>query len=113
MRLAQVFGNLLNNAAKYAPGCRVEIRAESAGGEAVVRIRDWGIGIEPELLGRIFDLFVQSERSLARSEGGLGVGLTVVKSLVHTHGGRVEAFSEGEGRGSEFVVRLPLGGEQP
>jgi PAS domain S-box-containing protein len=110
VRLTQVFGNLLDNAAKYAPDGQIEVRAEAIDGEAVVRVRDSGIGIEPDLLERMFDLFVQSERSLARQEGGLGIGLTVVKSLVEMQGGRVEAFSEGRGRGSEFVVRLPLAG---
>jgi len=74
----------------------------------VLRVRDTGIGISPEMLPRIFDLFAQADRSLDRSEGGLGIGLTLVRSLVEMHGGRVEARSEGPGRGSELEVRLPL-----
>jgi PAS domain S-box-containing protein len=108
-RLAQVFANLLNNAAKYTnEGGRVTVTVERAGGEVVVRVRDTGIGIPAELLPRVFDLFTQGDRSLARSEGGLGIGLTLVRRLVEMHGGRVEAFSDGPGKGSEFVVRLPI-----
>lgn len=108
-RLEQVFVNLLNNAAKYTdPEGRIELDAESDGGEAVVRLRDNGRGIAPDLLPRIFDLFTQADRTLARSEGGLGVGLNVVRRLVEMHRGSVEASSPGEGSGSEFVVRLPL-----
>src|SRR5262249_37428841 len=108
-RLAQVFANLLNNAAKYTnDGGRIGVTVERQGAQAVVRVRDTGIGIPTELLPHVFDLFTQGDRSLARSEGGLGIGLTLVKSLVELHGGRVEAFSEGPGQGSEFVVRLPI-----
>jgi len=108
-RLAQVFSNLLNNAAKYTPvGGRVEIEAEREHGDAVVRVRDNGIGVPPDVLERVFEPFVQTAGdSLARTDGGLGVGLTLVRSLVEMHGGRVEARSPGLGQGSEFVVRLP------
>jgi signal transduction histidine kinase/response regulator RpfG family c-di-GMP phosphodiesterase len=109
-RLEQVLANLLNNAAKYTePGGWVVIEALREGEAAVVRVRDNGIGITPELLPRIFDLFTQADRSLDRSQGGLGLGLTLVRSLVEMHGGSVTAASAGVGKGSEFVVRLPLG----
>ncbi|HZY87234.1 MAG TPA: PAS domain S-box protein [Gemmataceae bacterium] len=115
VRLAQVVGNLLGNAAKYTePGGRVWLSAERDGpGAVVVRVKDTGVGIGADLLPRVFDLFVQADRSLARSEGGLGVGLTLVKKLVEMHGGSVSAYSEGPGRGSEFVVRLPAVPEAP
>lgn len=112
-RLVQVICNLLTNAAKYTePGGRIELEVEALPGpegdeEFVLRVRDNGRGIDPALLPYIFDIFVQAERTLDRSEGGLGVGLSLVKSLVEMHGGRVEAFSSGLGQGSEFVVRLP------
>jgi PAS domain S-box-containing protein len=109
VRLAQVFANLLHNAAKYTErGGHLWLTAEREGDEAVVRVRDTGIGIAPEMLPRIFDLFVQADRSLARSQGGMGIGLTLVRTLVEMHGGSVRAASAGPGRGSEFVVRLPL-----
>ena len=144
IRLAQVVGNLLSNAAKYTPDggeIHVEVRAaelSGGGGEgengraadagdagdrpsptrplahspilrtAEIRVRDNGIGIAPDLLPRVFDLFVQGERGPDRSEGGLGLGLTLVRSLVEMHGGSVSAFSEGPGKGSEFVIRLPV-----
>ena len=109
VRLAQVVGNLLDNAAKYTPpgGPDLAERSSGEGGEVVLRVRDTGIGIAPELLPRVFDLFVQVDRSLARSQGGLGIGLTLVKRLVEMHGGSVEAHSDGPGKGSEFIVRLP------
>jgi len=108
-RLAQVFANLLTNAAKYTePGGDVHVTAERADGHVVVRVRDSGMGIAPELLPRIFDLFVQSERTLDRSQGGLGLGLAIVKSLVGLHGGAVHAASHGPGKGSELSVRLPV-----
>jgi PAS domain S-box-containing protein len=108
-RLDQVFVNLLNNAAKYTdPRGSIELEAEREADSAVVRLRDNGRGMAPEFLPRIFDLFTQADRSLARSEGGLGVGLTLVRRLVEMHRGSVRASSPGEGRGSEFVVRLPL-----
>jgi CheY-like chemotaxis protein len=107
-RLAQVVSNLLNNAAKYTEeGGRIWLTVEAGQGEAVVRVKDSGLGIPADLLPQVFNLFTQGDRSPARSEGGLGVGLTLVKSLVEMHGGRVEAHSEGPGKGSEFVVRLP------
>jgi PAS domain S-box-containing protein len=107
-RLAQVVSNLLTNAAKYTqPGGHIDVTAAREGGDAVVRVRDSGIGIAPELLPRVFDLFVQSERALDRSQGGLGLGLTIVKTLTEMHGGRVAAESEGHGRGSTFIIRLP------
>jgi signal transduction histidine kinase/ActR/RegA family two-component response regulator len=108
-RLEQVLTNLLTNAAKYTePGGRVGMALERAGGDVIVRVRDTGIGMPPEMLARAFELFAQGERALARAEGGLGVGLTMVRSLVEMHGGAVSAHSDGPGRGSEFVVRLPL-----
>ena len=107
-RLVQVFANLLNNAAKYSErGGRIDVDISAVDHEAVVRVRDNGIGMAPELLDRVFDLFVQATRSLDRAQGGLGIGLTMVRSLVRMHGGSVRAFSEGPGLGSEFVVRLP------
>jgi PAS domain S-box-containing protein len=107
-RLTQVFFNLINNAAKYTqPGGRIWLTAEREGGQAVVRLRDTGEGIPPGLLPRVFDLFTQGERPLDRSQGGLGLGLTLVRRLVEMHGGKVEAHSAGQGKGSEFVVRLP------
>jgi PAS domain S-box-containing protein len=114
MRFEQVLVNLLNNAAKYTErGGRIHLSAENTEHDVVIRVRDNGVGIPRELLPRIFDLFVQGERSLDRSQGGLGIGLTLVKSLVEMHGGRIEAHSEGAGGGSEFVIYLPrpLGGE--
>jgi PAS domain S-box-containing protein len=107
-RLAQVVSNLLNNAAKYTEdGGRVALAVGREGGEAVIRVRDTGVGIPAEMLGEVFDLFVQVDRGLDRAHGGLGIGLTLVKSLAEMHGGRVTAHSDGPGRGSEFVVRLP------
>jgi PAS domain S-box-containing protein len=108
IRIAQVIANLLNNAAKYndKPG-RVELTAERQGEEAVVRVLDDGMGIDKDLLPRVFDLFTQADRGVARSQGGLGIGLTLVRGLIERHGGSVEARSEGPGKGSEFVVRLP------
>jgi PAS domain S-box-containing protein len=107
-RLVQVFGNLLNNAAKYSePGGSIEIDLAVEGAEAVVRVRDHGIGMSIDLLENAFDLFVQDTRSLDRSQGGMGIGLTMVRSLVRMHGGSVRAFSDGPGRGCEVVVRLP------
>ena len=108
-RLEQVFANLLNNAAKYTePGGRIALEAGRDGDDAFVRVRDSGVGIAPELLPRVFDLFTQAERSLARSQGGLGIGLTLVRRLVELHDGSVSVSSPGIGRGSEFIVRLPL-----
>jgi CheY-like chemotaxis protein len=108
-RLAQVFLNLLNNAAKYTErGGRIRLSAEREDGEIVVRVRDSGMGIARDMLPRVFEMFTQIDRSLNRSQGGLGIGLTLVKRLVQMHGGSVEASSAGPGQGSEFVVRLPV-----
>ena len=107
-RLAQVLANLLNNASKYTPeGGRIDLVVGATAGEATLVVRDNGSGIEPQLLPHVFELFVQGERSLDRSQGGLGVGLTLVKRLVEMHNGRVEASSEGLGRGATFKVTLP------
>jgi PAS domain S-box-containing protein len=109
VRMAQVFTNLLNNAAKYTPeGGTIWLAARREGDEAVVTIRDTGIGILPEMLPRIFEIFTQVDISHRRSQTGLGIGLTLVRSLVEMHGGTVSARSEGAGRGSEFTIRLPL-----
>ncbi len=109
VRLNQVVQNLLHNAAKYTPrGGRVGLSVTRDAGQAVVRVRDSGIGMSPELLTSAFDLFRQGSQGLERSQGGLGVGLTLVQRLVTLHGGTVQALSEGPGQGSEFVVRLPL-----
>ncbi|HXF77478.1 MAG TPA: ATP-binding protein [Usitatibacter sp.] len=108
-RLAQVFSNLLNNAAKYTePGGRLWISLEAEGEEAVVRVRDSGIGLDPHALSTIFDMFVQVDRSLERTQAGLGVGLTLAKRLVMLHEGTIAGRSEGGGLGSEFEVRLKL-----
>jgi PAS domain S-box-containing protein len=108
-RLSQVVLNLISNAVKYTPdaGC-ITIAVSREDGEAVLRVHDTGIGIAPALLPKVFDLFVQGDRSLDRTEGGLGIGLTLVRRLVEMHGGSVSASSGGQAEGSEFVVRLPL-----
>ncbi len=109
-RLLQVQVNLLNNAAKYTPrGGHVLLQVRREENHAVVRVRDDGVGIPREMTDAIFDLFVQSRRTLDRADGGLGVGLTLVRSLVSMHGGSVTCHSDGQGCGSEFVIRLPLG----
>ncbi len=108
VRMEQIFVNLLTNAAKYTDhGGRISLRAARENGQVVVSIRDNGVGIPPDKLPQMFELFAQGNRSLARSEGGLGIGLTVVRSLTQMHGGSIHATSEGPGQGSEFVVRLP------
>ncbi len=108
-RLIQMFSNVVHNAAKYThPNGRIRVVLERDGNEAVVRIRDNGQGIRPELLPRVFETFVQDDQSLARSAGGLGIGLALVRRLVELHGGSVSAHSEGAGRGSEFELRLPV-----
>jgi signal transduction histidine kinase/CheY-like chemotaxis protein len=108
-RLEQILVNLLNNAAKYTePGGRIWISAKQAGNEAVLTVKDTGVGIAPDLLPQIFELFTQADHSLDHSQGGLGIGLTLVRSLVGLHGGSITAHSDGLGKGSEFVVRLPL-----
>jgi PAS domain S-box-containing protein len=113
-RVAQAISNLLNNAAKYTDrGGHVWLTAERQGSDAVVRVRDTGVGIPAEVLPRLFEMFTQVERSLDRAQGGLGIGLALVKQLVEMHGGSVEAHSDGPGQGSEFVVRLPVVVEPP
>jgi PAS domain S-box-containing protein len=114
-RLEQILVNLLNNAAKYtSPGGSIRLSAERLGNEAVIRVKDSGVGIPADVLPKIFNLFVQVDRSLDRTQGGLGIGLTLVKTLVELHGGTIAAHSEGPDRGSEFVIRLPLStGEVP
>ena len=108
-RLAQAIANLLINAAKFSgEGNRITIGAAREGDQVVVRVRDRGIGIAPDMLPRIFDMFAQASDPALHPEGGLGIGLTLVQALVEMHEGRVQAFSEGPGKGSEFVVRLPL-----
>ncbi|MEI7686118.1 MAG: ATP-binding protein [Planctomycetota bacterium] len=108
VRLAQIIANLLNNAAKYTDrGGEIWVRAEATQREAMIAVRDSGVGIPAEMLSRVFDLFAQVDRTLDRTQGGLGIGLRLVKQLVELHGGTVTATSEGLDRGSEFVVRLP------
>jgi len=109
MRLAQSFSNLLNNACKYSePGGRIHLTVTCEASEVVVSVKDTGIGIAPDRLSNIFELFTQVDQSQERSHGGLGIGLTLVQQLVGLHGGSVRAYSEGAGQGSEFVVRLPI-----
>lgn len=108
-RLAQVLTNLLDNAAKYTEhGGRIRLEAQRENGQVVIRVRDTGIGIPSEMLAQVFEMFTQLDRSLERSRGGLGIGLTLVKRLIELHGGTVEAHSNGPGQGSEFVIRLPV-----
>ena len=108
-RLSQTLTNLLNNAAKYTPpGGEIWLAVEREGEMVAMHVRDTGVGIPADLLPKVFDLFTQGERALDRSEGGLGIGLTLAQRLVKLHGGSIEALSEGPGQGSEFVVRLPL-----
>jgi len=107
VRLAQVLANLLNNAAKYTPqGGTIRLQVRREGGDALISVRDSGVGIAPDMLERVFDMFTQLDST--RAQGGLGIGLTLAKSLVELHGGRIQAESGGAGKGSEFVVRLPL-----
>ena len=107
--MSQVFSNLLNNAAKFTErGGRIEIEAHQEGREVVVVVRDNGVGIACEDLAYVFDMFRQADRSLEKSHGGLGIGLTLVRRLVELHGGTVNAQSEGTGKGSQFAVRLPV-----
>ena len=109
VRLEQIVSNLLNNAAKYTnPEGRIWLTARRERDDVVISVRDSGIGILPDMLPRIFEMFTQVEHSTSRTHGGLGIGLTLVRSLVEMHGGKVEALSEGPGKGSEFIVRLPL-----
>jgi signal transduction histidine kinase/ActR/RegA family two-component response regulator len=109
VRLAQALGNLLCNAAKYTEaGGRIELCAGRENGEAVISVRDTGIGIAAEMLPRLFQMFMQVAPGAHRSQGGLGIGLTLARNLINIHGGTIEARSEGVGKGSEFVVRLPV-----
>jgi CheY-like chemotaxis protein len=113
-RAEQIVANLLTNAAKYTKnGGHVTVHAESDNGEAVIQVIDTGIGLPPELLTRVFDLFAQADRTLDRSEGGLGIGLTVARKLAEMHGGSITADSAGLGKGSIFTVRLPISHEAP
>jgi CheY-like chemotaxis protein len=109
VRLSQVFSNLLNNAAKYTDGGgRVWLDAERRESTVVVRVRDNGVGIPAPMLPHVFEMFTQVDRSLERTQGGLGIGLSIVKRLVEMHGGTVEARSDGHGQGSELIVELPV-----
>jgi PAS domain S-box-containing protein len=109
VRLAQVFSNLLNNAARYTPdGGTIAVRVEHGAGHAEVSVRDTGIGIGADMLPRVFEMFSQAEPARERSRGGLGLGLALARGLVELHGGRIEARSDGPGSGAEFLVRLPL-----
>jgi signal transduction histidine kinase/ActR/RegA family two-component response regulator len=108
VRLEQVFNNLLTNAVKYTPaGGKIAVSVEAPNGQVSLRFRDNGIGMTPELLPRVFELFAQADRSLDRAQGGMGIGLTLVRSLVEMHGGHVQAHSEGPGQGSQFTITLP------
>jgi PAS domain S-box-containing protein len=108
-RIGQVVSNLLNNAAKFTPeGGRIRLTAAVERGEAVVRVADNGSGIAPDVLPRMWEMFAQADRTIGRSQGGLGIGLTLVRRLVEMHGGTVQAHSDGPGRGSEFTIRLPV-----
>ena len=108
-RLEQVVTNLLNNAAKYTePGGEIALTAEQEGDELVIRVKDTGIGLSERMIPRVFDLFAQADISLDRTQGGLGIGLTLVRSLVELHGGSIDVESPGLGHGSEFTVRLPV-----
>jgi PAS domain S-box-containing protein len=110
VRAEQILVNLLTNAVKYSePGGQIWATVQREGDQAIVRVKDTGVGITPDLLPRVFDLFSQVERPIDRSQGGLGLGLAVSRMLVEMHGGTVEAHSEGPGKGSEFIVRLPMG----
>jgi CheY-like chemotaxis protein len=108
LRLSQVITNLLTNASRYSPeGSRIEIEVSTEGHEATLAVRDEGQGIDPDMLPHVFDQFVQGDRSLDRAQGGLGIGLTIVRHLLEMHGGRVVAHSAGLGKGSEFRIHLP------
>ena len=112
VRLSQVFANLLNNASKYTDaGGQIELSAWPEGANVIVSIKDNGIGIPQDMLNRVFNMFAQVDRAAGRAQGGLGIGLTLVRSLVEMHGGRVAARSAGSGRGSEFIVTLPMAPE--
>jgi signal transduction histidine kinase len=110
-RLSQVLGNLLHNAAKFTlAGGSVTVKVTASGGRAEVSVRDTGVGMEPGEVDRLFEPFAQAQQGLARTQGGLGLGLAVAKGLIELHGGSIEARSEGPGRGSEFIVNLLLAG---
>jgi CheY-like chemotaxis protein len=114
VRLAQVIANLLNNAAKYTEEAgQIWLTVRREDGQAVVSVRDTGVGIPSEMLPHVFEAFTQADRSLSRAQGGLGIGLTLARSLVQMHGGTIEAHSSGRGMGSEFIVRLPLAQDAP
>ncbi len=113
VRLTQIVGNLLSNASKFSPqNSTIHVQLEAHDGRAHIAVRDTGAGIDPQFLPHVFELFLQADQSLDRSQGGLGIGLTIVKRLVELHGGQVEARSEGLNRGSEFIITLPLVAEQ-
>nr|MDQ2696719.1 ATP-binding protein [Pseudomonadota bacterium] len=113
-RLSQVISNLLNNAVKYtARGGQIWLRAEQQGSDAVITVGDTGMGIRADVLPRVFEMFAQGDRSSGRSPGGLGIGLTLARRLVEMHGGTITARSDGPGKGSEFIVRLPAGAPPP
>jgi CheY-like chemotaxis protein len=114
VRLAQALSNLLNNAAKYTtPGCHIRLIGERQGSEVVVSVTDDGIGISAEAQASIFEIFAQAKPAVEWSQGGLGIGLSLVKGLVGLHGGSIETHSRGPGTGSQFIVRLPLAAETP
>src|SRR6185369_847808 len=109
MRISQVVSNLLNNSAKYTPrGGRITLRVEREGSDVVLAVEDDGIGISPEQLDHVFEMFSQAAPALERAQGGLGIGLSIVRGIVEAHGGHVEARSDGLNRGSRFLVRLPV-----
>jgi CheY-like chemotaxis protein len=109
LRLAQVVAALLSNAVRFTdPGGRIAVSIAREGEHAIVRVSDSGIGMEPELIERAFELFAQADQGLARTAGGLGIGLTLARNLARLHGGTLEAASKGPGRGSEFTLRLPI-----
>src|SRR5262249_39356102 len=112
LRLAQVFSNLLNNAAKYTnKGGQIRFRAKRLGDELEISVKDNGMGIGSTALPHVFEMFAQAKTAVERSVGGLGIGLSLAKVLVEMHGGRIAAFSDGSGQGSEFVVYLPVARE--
>jgi len=113
-RLTQVLANLLNNAAKYTPqGGRITIASEQEGDQALFRIHDTGIGIPTHMLDKVFDMFIQIDSGLDRAHGGLGIGLTLVRELVNLHQGSISVTSDGAGKGSEFIVRIPVADATP
>jgi CheY-like chemotaxis protein/anti-sigma regulatory factor (Ser/Thr protein kinase) len=113
LRVEQIISNLLTNAFKYTPeGGQVTVRTQRLDGEAVLTISDTGVGISPDRIDTIFELFSQAENAIGRSQGGMGIGLNLVRTLVEMHGGSVEARSDGVGKGSTFTIRLPLASEQ-